>query len=32
VNPSKPDDPLLLQHHDVHGNVVYRSVFGKRQG
>ena len=27
VDPSKPDEPLLMQHHDVHGGVVYRRVF-----
>jgi hypothetical protein len=31
VNPSKPDEPLVLQHHDVHGKVVYRSIFGARK-
>lgn len=29
VDPSRRDEPLVLQHHDVHGNVVYRSIFGK---
>jgi alkaline phosphatase D len=31
VTPSKPDEALLLQYHDVHGSIVYRIVFGKRQ-
>jgi alkaline phosphatase D len=31
VNPSKPDEPLVLQHHDVHGKVVYRRLFGARK-
>jgi alkaline phosphatase D len=28
VDASRPDEQLLLQHHDVHGSVVYRKVFG----
>jgi alkaline phosphatase D len=30
ANPQGGDESLVLQHHDVHGAVVYRQVFGKR--
>ena len=29
VNPSQPEEGLVIQHHDVQGTVVYREVFGK---